>query len=122
MCYSRLLAALVSKEKTMSPVWTYFGLEKDEGGRLKLKRLLFAKNARVTCKLRGAIPFSFKDAPSNSTWACLWRNGDQERTATSYMFLRAKLTTNDHKHFEEGAKYDRDGAIFQCCHLMLIEG
>ena len=44
---------LAAKRKTTSPVWTYFGLEKDEGGKIKTKDVAVCRKCHCHMQAKG---------------------------------------------------------------------
>ena len=69
---------LVPKKKTMAPVWTYFGLEKNEEGRIKTEDITVCRKCYGHVHVKGGqyLKFSIpvKDASPNLTWICLQCN------------------------------------------------
>ena len=47
---------LVPKKKTTAPVWTYFGLEKNEEGRIKTEDIAVCRKCYGHVHAKGAIP------------------------------------------------------------------
>jgi len=56
---------LVTRKNSTSPVWSYFGLEKDNDGRIKVKMLPFVESVINTYALEEGILLTF--APKNAS-------------------------------------------------------
>ena len=68
---------LVPKKKTTTLVWKYFGLEKNEEGRIKTEDIAVCQNVMVMYTQRGQyLKFSipYKNVSPNFIWACLQCN------------------------------------------------